>query len=192
MKAVFPNPKTSGNARYTYLAAYAFALEQNKGDAAKAKEFVRKILSNVPVFDTGGRGSTTTFVERGTGDVLSTFEAEVFNIQREYGADKFDIITPPVSLLAEFPVAVIDKVADKRGSRKIATAYLNYLYNPDAQDIIAQNFSRVHDQAAQAKYAGQFPKIRLLTVEQVFGDWDKIQKDHFAGGAILDQVFDKR
>ncbi len=191
VKVIFPNPKTSGNARYTYLAAYAFALEKSGNDQAKAKEFVRQLLANVPVFDTGGRGATTTFVERQTGDVLVTFEAEVNGIQREFGKDKFDIIVPPVSLLAEFPVAVVDKVVDKRGSRKVATAYLNYLYSEEAQDILAKNYNRVGNAKVAAKYKAQFPEVRLYTV-QLFGGWGNIQKVHFAEGGILDQVFEKR
>jgi len=191
VKVIFPNPKTSGNARYTYLAAYAFALEKFGNDQAKAKEFVRQLLSNVPVFDTGGRGATTTFVERQTGDVLVTFEAEVNGIQREFGKDKFDIIVPPVSLLAEFPVAVVDKVADKRGSRKVATAYLSYLYTDEAQDILAKNYNRTHNAKIMDKYKAQFPAVRLYTVE-LFGGWGNIQKVHFAEGGILDQVFEKR
>jgi sulfate/thiosulfate transport system substrate-binding protein len=191
VKVVFPNPKTSGNARYTYLAAYAFALEKFGNDQGKAKEFVRQLLANVPVFDTGGRGATTTFVERETGDVLITFEAEVNGIQREFGKDKFDIIVPPVSLLAEFPVAVVDKVADKRGSRKVATAYLNYLYSDEAQDILAKNFNRVANPKVAEKYKAQFPNVRLYTV-QLFGGWGNIQKVHFSEGGILDQVFEKR
>lgn len=191
VKVVFPNPKTSGNARYTYLAAYAFALEKFGNDQAKAKEFVRQLLANVPVFDTGGRGATTTFVERETGDVLVTFEAEVNGIRKEFGADKFESIVPPVSLLAEFPVAVVDKVADKRGSRKVATAYLNYLWSAEAQDILAKNYNRVRDAKVAEKYKAQFPAVRLYTVE-LFGGWGNIQKVHFAEGGILDQVFEKR
>ena len=137
VKVVFPNPKTSGNGRYTYLAAYAYALEANKGDQEKAKEFVRKLFANVPVFDTGGRAATTTFVEHGIGDVLVTFEAEVQSIGSQYGKDKTDLVIPPVSLRADFPVAVVDKVVDERGSRKLAETYLQYLYTPEAQEIIA-------------------------------------------------------
>jgi sulfate transport system substrate-binding protein len=192
VKLVFPNPKTSGNARYTYLAAYAFALEQSKGNQAAATEFVRKLLANVPVFDTGGRGSTTTFVERGVGDVLITFEAEVQAIRREYGDKKLQVVTPSVSLLAEFPVTVVDKVVDRRGSRVLAETYLKWLYEPVAQDILAKNFNRVHDPKVVAKYKDQFPQVRLVTVEQVFGGWAQATKTHFAEGAILDQVFVNR
>jgi len=137
VKVVFPNPKTSGNGRYTYLAAYAYALEANKGDQEKAKAFVRKLFANVPLFDTGGRAAITTFVEHGIGDVLVTFEAEVQSIGSQYGKDKTDLVIPPVSLRADFPVAVVDKVVDERGSRKLAETYLQYLYTPEAQEIIA-------------------------------------------------------
>jgi sulfate/thiosulfate transport system substrate-binding protein len=192
VKVVFPNPKTSGNARYTYLAAYAYALDKSKGDQAQAKEFVRKLLANVPVFDTGGRGATTTFVERETGDVLVSFEAEVAGIRNEYGADKFQVVVPPQSILAEFPVAVVDKVVDRRGSRKPATAYLDFLYGDEAQDILARNFNRVRNAKIAAKYAAQFPAVKLVTVEEVFGGWDNARKVHFAEGGVLDQVFEKR
>jgi sulfate transport system substrate-binding protein len=192
VKSVFPNPKTSGNARYTYLAAYAFALEQNKGDHAKAKDFVKKLLANVPVFDTGGRGSTTTFVEREIGDVLLTFEAETNGIRREYGDKGFELVTPSLSLLAEFPVAVVDRVAKKRGSEQVAQAYLNFLYSEPAQEILAKTFNRVHHPKVQEKYKAQFPALKLVTVDDVFGGWEKANKDHFAEGGILEQVFVNR
>lgn len=192
VKSVFPNPKTSGNARYTYLAAYAFALEQNKGDQAKAQDFVKTLLANVPVFDTGGRGSTTTFVEREIGDVLLTFEAETNGIRREYGDKGFELVTPSLSLLAEFPVAVVDRVAEKRGSKQVANAYLTFLYGEAAQDILAQNFNRVHHPKVKEKYKAQFPELKLVTVDDVFGGWEKANKDHFAEGGILDKVFVNR
>lgn len=192
VKLVFPNPKTSGNARYTYLAGYADALAKNGNDQEKAKAYAKKMLGNVAVFDTGGRGSTTTFVERQIGDVLITFEAEVFSIRREYGEDKFDVVIPPSSLLAEFPVAVVDKVAEKRGSAAIARGYLEFLYSEEAQDIVAKSFHRVNNEKVKAKYASQFPAVKLVTVETVFGGWEKATKDHFAEGGILDQVFVKR
>jgi len=192
VKSIFPNPKTSGNARYTYLTAYAYALEQNKGDAAKANDFVKKLLANVPVFDTGGRASTTTFVEREIGDVLITFEAETNGIRREYGDKGFDLVTPSVSLLAEFPVAVVDKVVDKRGTRDVSKAYLDFLYSEAGQEILAKNFNRVHDPKVVERYKAQFPPVRLITVEDVFGGWEKVTKEHFAEGAILDQVFVNR
>lgn len=192
VKSVFPNPKTSGNARYTYLAAYAFALEQNKGDQAKAQAFVKKFLSNVPVFDTGGRGSTTTFVEREIGDVLITFEAETNGIRKEYGDKGFDLVTPSLSVLAEFPVAVVDKVADKRNSREVSTAYLQFLYSEAGQDILAKNFNRVHNPKVAEKYKAQFPNVKLVTVDDVFGGWEKVTKEHFSEGGILDKVFVNR
>jgi sulfate/thiosulfate transport system substrate-binding protein len=192
VKSVFPNPKTSGNARYTYLAAYAFALEQNKGDQAKAQAFVKKFLSNVPVFDTGGRGSTTTFVEREIGDVLITFEAETNGIRKEYGDKGFDLVTPSQSVLAEFPVAVVDKVADKRNSREVSTAYLQFLYSEAGQEILAKNFNRVHHPKVTEKYKAQFPAVKLVTVEDVFGGWEKVTKEHFSEGGILDKVFVNR
>lgn len=192
VQSVFPNPKTSGNARYTYLAAYGYALEQSQGDAGKAKDFVLRLFANVPVFDTGGRAATTTFVEREIGDVLITFEAETRGIAKEYGDKGFVVITPSVSLLAEFPVAVVDKVVDARGSRKVATAYLDFLYSPKGQEILARNFNRVHDKDVVAAFANQFPPVRLITVESAFGGWDQVNKVHFVEGGILDQVFVKR
>lgn len=189
VKVIFPNPKTSGNARYTYLAATAYANEAFNNDQEKVHAFIRKIFKNVPVFDTGGRGATTTFAERGIGDVLVTFEAETRGTEKVLGADKYDVVVPEVSLLAEFPVTVIDKVVDKRGSRKIAEAYLNYLYAPEGQEILAQNFNRVHNADVIAKHKDIYPDVRLITVEDAFGGWDKAQKDHFAEGGILDQLF---
>lgn len=192
VKSVFPNPKTSGNARYTYLAAYAYALEQNNNDAAKANAFVKALLANVPVFDTGGRGSTTTFVEREIGDVLITFEAETNGIKREYGDKGFELVTPSLSLLAEFPVAVVDKVAERKKSQVVAKAYLDFLYSEAGQEILAKNFNRVHHPKVVEKYKAQFPALRLVTVEKVFGGWEQATKVHFAEGGILDQVFVNR
>jgi sulfate/thiosulfate transport system substrate-binding protein len=192
VKVIFPNPKTSGNARYTYLAAYAYALEQNKGDTAKADAFVKKLLANVPVFDTGGRGATTTFVERETGDVLVTFEAETRAIEGLYKDKKLKTIVPSVSLLAEFPVAVVDKVVDKRGSRPAATAYLEFLYSPAGQTVAAKAFHRVVDKSVEAQFKDQFPPVRLVTVENVFGGWEKANADQFVSGGKLDQVFGAR
>lgn len=189
VKVIFPNPKTSGNARYTYLAATAYANEAFKGDQKKVHEFIGKIFANVPVFDTGGRGATTTFAERGIGDVLVTFEAETRGTEKVLGEDKYDVVVPEVSLLAEFPVTVVDKVVDKRGSRKIAEAYLNYLYAPEGQEILAQNFNRVHNEDVIAKHKDIYPDVRLVTVEDAFGGWDKVQKEHFAEGGVLDQLF---
>jgi sulfate transport system substrate-binding protein len=189
VQVVFPNPKTSGNGQYTYLAAYAYALEAFKGDVPKTQAFVRKLFANVPVFDTGGRAATTTFVERGIGDVLVTFEAEVQSIGTQYGKDKVDLVIPPVSLRADFPVSVVDKVVDERGSRKIAETYLNYLYTPEAQEIIAAHFNRPIDKEVAAKHAADFAPVRLLTVEDVFGGWKKVNEEHLANGGILDQLY---
>ncbi|MEM0899877.1 MAG: thiosulfate ABC transporter substrate-binding protein CysP [Pseudomonadota bacterium] len=186
---VFPNPKTSGNARYTYLAAYAYALENNNNDEAAAQEFVGKLLSNVAVFDTGGRGATTTFVERGIGDVLITFEAEVENIRANEAEGEYQRVVPETSLLAEFPVALVERVADNRGTREVGEAYLNFLYGEEAQRIIASFNNRVHNETVKAETAEQFPEVRLLTVEDVFGSWKEAQEKHFGSGGTLDQVF---
>lgn len=187
--SVFPNPKTSGNARYTYLAAYAHALEQNGGDKNKAKAFVKQFLSNVPVFDTGGRAATTTFVEREIGDVLITFEAEVNAIRREFGDKGFEIVVPSMSILAEFPVAVVDKVADKRGTRDVSKAYLDFLYSEAAQEVLAKFSNRVHHPAVLERHKASYPAVRLVKVEDVFGGWEKATKEHFAEGGILEEVF---
>lgn len=192
VQVIFPNPKTSGNARYTYLAAYAYGLEKFNGDAAKVNEFVGKIFSHVPVFDTGGRASTTTFAERGIGDVLITFESETQGIAREYGTDKYQQVVPSVSLLAEFPVAVVEKVAKDHGTADLAKTYLDFLYTPEGQEIEAENGLRVRDEAVAAKFKDKFPDVRLVTVEDVFGGWQKVQTDHFAEGALLDQIYGNR
>ncbi len=189
VKVVFPNPKTSGNARYTYLAAYAFALEKSGGDQGKAQTFAQKLLSNVPVFDTGGRAATVTFAEKEIGDVLVTFEAETGGIAREYAAKGFIRVTPSLSILAEFPVAVVDANAKKNGSEDVSKAYLGYLYTEAGQRILAQHFYRVNDPLVKAETARDFPEVKLVTVEDVFGGWDKVTKEHFAEGGILDRVF---
>ncbi|MFN3275560.1 MAG: sulfate ABC transporter substrate-binding protein [Paracoccus sp. (in: a-proteobacteria)] len=186
---VFPNPKTSGNARYTYLAAYAYALAQNDGDEAAAQEFVRAIFASVPVFDTGGRAATQTFAERGIGDVLVTFEAETAQIAAEYAAEGFERVTPSMSLFAAFPVAVVAENAERNGSTELATAYLEWLYHPDAQHILAQHNYRLTDERIAAEYADQMPEVELVTVDDVFGGWDAVRENHLADGAILDQVF---
>ncbi|MCO6392710.1 sulfate ABC transporter substrate-binding protein [Aliihoeflea aestuarii] len=192
VQVVFPNPKTSGNARYTYLAAYAYGLEAFDGDAEQTQAFVKKIFDNVPVFDTGGRAATTTFVERQIGDVLITFEAETKGIAKEFGEDQFDLVTPSVSLLAEFPVAIVDRVADARGSQELSKAYLDFLYTEEGQRIAAEHGHRVHEEAVSVEFADNFPDVRLVTVEDVFGGWDQIQEEHFASGAILDQLYGQR
>lgn len=192
VQIIFPNPKTSGNARYTYLAATAYAREKFNGDEARVKEFVTKIFNNVPVFDTGGRAATTTFAERGIGDVLITFESETQGIANEYGTDKYEQVVPSVSLLAEFPVAIVDKVVDQNGSRDLAKSYLDFLYSPEGQKIEAENGLRVRDEAVAAEFKDKFPDVRLVTVEEVFGGWDKVQAEHFAEGALLDQAYGNR
>lgn len=192
VQIIFPNPKTSGNARYTYLAATAYAREKFNGDEAKVKEFVTKIFNNVPVFDTGGRAATTTFAERGIGDVLITFESETQGIANEYGTDKYEQVVPSVSLLAEFPVAIVDKVVDQNGSRDLAKSYLEFLYSPAGQKIEAENGLRVRDEAIATEFKDKFPDVRLVTVEDVFGGWEKVQAEHFAEGALLDQAYGNR
>lgn len=192
VQVIFPNPKTSGNARYTYLAATAYAKEKFAGDEAKVTEFVDKIFDNVPVFDTGGRAATTTFVEREIGDVIITFEAETKSIAKQYGEDKYQQVVPSVSLLAEFPVAIVDKVADAKGSQELSKKYLDFLYSPEGQKIAADFGHRVHDEKVSAEYKDQFPEIRLVTVEDVFGGWDKVSQEHFAEGGILDGIYGSR
>lgn len=192
VQVIFPNPKTSGNARYTYLAATAYAKEKFAGDEAKVTEFVDKIFDNVPVFDTGGRAATTTFVERETGDVIITFEAETKSIAKQYGEDKFQQVVPSMSLLAEFPVAIVDKVADAKGSQELCKKYLDFLYSPEGQKIAAEFGHRVHDEAVAAEYKDQFPEIRLVTVEDAFGGWDKVSAEHFAESGILDGIYGSR
>lgn len=189
IEVIFPNPKTSGNGRYTYLAATAYAQEKFAGDAAQVTAFVKKLFDNVPVFDTGGRGSTTTFVEREIGDVLITFESETTGIRREFGDDKFESVVPSVSLLAEFPVAIVDKVVDERGSRDLAKTYLDFLYTPEGQTILADFGNRVRDPGVAASVKDKFPEVRLVTVADAFGGWQKVQTDHLAEGALLDQIY---
>ena len=189
VSVITPNPKTSGGARWNHLAAWGYALRQPGGNEAKAKEFLGKLYKNVPVLDSGARGATTTFVERGIGDVLIAWENEAYLAVKELGPTKFDIITPSVSILAEPPVAVVDKFADKHGTRKVAEAYLNYLYTDEAQDIIAKNYYRPATDKAAKKYASQFAKVKLFTIEQVAGGWTAAQKAHFADGGIFDQIY---
>ena len=187
---VTPNPKTSGGARCNYLAAWAYALKQPGGNDEKAKAFVGKIFSNVKVLDSGARGSTTTFTERGIGDVLLAWENEAYLAVKELGPDKFEIVTPSLSILAEPPVSVVDKVVDKKGTRKVAQAYLEYLYSPEGQEIAAKNYYRPRDVKIAAKYAKQFAKVNLITIDEVFGGWDKAQKTHFADGGSFDQIYE--
>lgn len=192
VQPVFPNPKTSGNARYTYLAAYAWGLNEFGGDHAKTQEFVKKLLSNVPVFDTGGRAATQTFAEREIGDVLVTFEAETGGIAAEYADKGFERVTPSISLFSAFPVAVVGENAKKKGSEEVATAYLNWLYTPEAQKALAEHYYRVTDKDVAAAYADKLPEVKLVTVDEAFGGWDKVRAEHLADGGILDQVFVNR
>ncbi|WP_052365587.1 thiosulfate ABC transporter substrate-binding protein CysP [Halotalea alkalilenta] len=188
VRVVFPNPKTSGNARYTYLAAWAAAARENGGDEVQTEAYMRKLLANVAVFDTGGRGATTSFVERGIGDVLISFESEVQSISREYGDDSYEVVVPPVDLLAEFPVAWVDDSVRRNQTEDLARAYLEYLYSPAAQRIIAEHNYRVRDPEVAREFSDRFPETELLDVNQEFGDWDTITRTHFASGAKLDQL----
>jgi len=192
VSVITANPKTSGGARWGYLAAYGWALKQPGGNDAKAKDFVAKLFSNVPVLDSGARGSTVTFAERGVGDVLLAWENEAHLSLKEFGADKFDIVYPATSILAEPPVAVVDKVVDKKGTREVAQAYLDYLYTPEGQEIAARNFYRPIDPKVAAKYEKQFPKVNLFTVDDTFGGWAKAQKTHFADGGVFDQIYTRK
>jgi len=190
ISVITPNPKTSGGARWNYLAAWGYALNKT-GSEAKAKAFVASLYRNVPVLDSGARGSTITFVERGVGDVFIAWENEAFLAVNELGRDKFDIVVPSLSILAEPPVALVEAVADKHGTRAVAQAYLEYLYSPEGQDIAGKNYYRPIDPAAQAKYARQFPKVNLFTIDEVFGGWTKAQKTHFSDGGVFDQIYTK-
>jgi sulfate/thiosulfate transport system substrate-binding protein len=189
IKVITPNPKTSGGARWNYLAAWGYALRQPGGDDAKAKAFVAALYHNVPVLDTGARGSTMTFVQRGIGDVLIAWENEAYLAINELGPDKVEVVDPSVSILAEPPVALVDKVVDKHGTREVAQAYLDYLYTPEGQEIIAKNYYRPRLAAVAERYAGKFPKIPLFTVDEVFGGWQKAQATHFADGGVFDQIY---
>ncbi len=195
VSVITANPKTSGGARWGYLAGYGWALEQagaNSPNAdAKAREYITKLFNNVPVLDSGARGSTVTFAERGLGDVLLAWENEAHLSLKEFGAGKFDIVYPPSSILAEPPVTVVDKVVDKRGTREVATAYLAYLYTPEGQEIAARHFYRPTDAKVAARYAKNFPPVKLFTIDELFGGWTKAQKTHFADGGVFDQIYSK-
>ena len=194
VKVVFPNPKTSGNARYTYLGAWLYANEKFKGDQAKTKQFVGKLLRNVVNFPTGGRGATVAFAQNNQGDALITFESEVINIAKsdEFKAGGYEVVTPAVSVLAEFPVAVVDKVVDEKGTRKVATEYLNYEYSREIQLLLTTFNYRVHHPDVAKVVADRYPKVRLIDPVKVLGSWDQIQATHFASGAILDQLLGQR
>jgi len=189
VEVITPNPKTSGGARWNYLAAWAYALKQPGGNADSAKAFVKRIYANTKVLDSGARGSTTTFVERGIGDVLIAWENEAYLSVKELGPDKFEIVTPSLSILAEPPVSVVDKVVDKRGTRKVAQAYLEYLYSPEGQEIAARNFYRPRDAQVAARFAKQFAPVKLVTVDSEFGGWRVAQKTHFDDGGVFDQIY---
>lgn len=190
IRVITPNPKTSGGARWNYLAAWEFAKRKYGGDA-QAKEFVGKLYTNVPVLDAGARGSTVTFAQRNQGDVLIAWENEAYLLEKEFGS-KVDFVYPSLSILAEPPVTVVDKNVDKKGTRAAAEEYLKYLYSEEAQDIIGKHFYRPTSAKAQAKYAKQLPAIKLFTIDQAFGGWDKVAKEHFADGALFDQIYTKK
>ncbi len=189
ISVITPNPKTSGGARWNYLAAWGYAFRKEGGDEAKARDFVGRLYKNVPILDSGARGATITFVERGIGDVLIAWENEAFLSINELGKGQFEIIAPSTSILAEPPVAVVDKVANKRGTCAVAEAYLQYLYSEEGQEIAAKNFYRPRLESVAAKYADKFPKVNLFTIDEVFGGWQKAQKIHFADGGVFDQLY---
>jgi len=186
---ITPNPKTSGAARWNYLAAWAWALRQPGGSEPKARDFVAALFRNVPVLDSGARGATNTFVQRGIGDVLLAWENEAFLSIRELGPDKVDVVFPPFSILAEPPVAVVDKVVDRKGTRAVAQAYLEFLYSPEGQALAAKHYYRPRDKAALAKAPVKFPDLKLVTIDEVFGGWQKAQRTHFADGGVFDQIY---
>jgi sulfate transport system substrate-binding protein len=188
VSVVTPNPKTSGGARWNYLAAWAYALKQNGNNEEAAKAFLSKLFKNTAVLDTGARGSTTTFAEREIGDVLITWENEAYLVLKEFGADKFDVVTPSFSILAEPPVTVVEDIARKHGTTEVATAYLQYLYTPESQALIAQHFYRPTDKAVAAQYAKQFPAIELVTIAQL-GGWSQAQAKHFADDGVFDKIY---
>jgi sulfate transport system substrate-binding protein len=186
---ITPNPKTSGGARWSYLAAWGYALKKNNGDENKAQDFVKRVYKNVPVLDSGARGSTTTFVQRGIGDVLLSWENEAYLALNQLGKDKFEIVTPSISILAEPPVSIVDKVAAKHGTTEVAKAYLQFLYTEEGQEIGAKNYYRPQSPQALAKYANQFPKLKLFTIDDAFGGWQKTQKKHFEDGGVFDKIY---
>jgi len=193
VSVITPNPKTSGGARWNYLAAWGYAFNQNGNDAEKAKEFVKAIYKNAPVLDSGARDSLTTFTERGLGDVLISWENEAFLATKELkNKDNFEIVVPSISILAEPPVAVVDSVVDKKGTREVAEAYLQYLYSDEGQEIAAKNFYRPRNEIIAKKYESQFTQVKLFTIQDVFGGWNKAQQEHFADGGIFDQIYSKK
>jgi sulfate/thiosulfate transport system substrate-binding protein len=191
VSVVVANPKTSGGARWAYLAGYAYALEKNNHDDAAARKYIQQLYKNVPVLDSGARGSTVTFAQRQIGDVLLAWENEAHLVLKEFGTNDFEIVTPSISILAEPPVAVVDKVAKRHGTTEVAKAYLDYLYSDEGQDIAGKNFYRPRSAAAAAKYASQFAQVKLVTIDDEFGGWAKAQKTHFADGGVFDQIYSK-
>ncbi|WP_246169683.1 sulfate ABC transporter substrate-binding protein [Alkalibaculum sporogenes] len=191
IEIITASPKTSGGARWNYLAAWGYALKNNGGNEEKAKEFIELVYKNVPVLDSGARGSTTTFVERGLGDVLITWENEAYLAVNEIDKDAFEIVVPSMSILAEPPVAVIDSVVDKKGTRQVSEAYLKYLYSTEGQEIAAKNYYRPVNEDVAKKYASIFPEIMLFTIDEIFGGWTKAQQKHFVDGGIFDQIYIK-
>jgi sulfate transport system substrate-binding protein len=189
VQVITPNPKTSGGARWNYLAAWGFALGRNGGDSAQARDFVTRLFRNVPVLDAGARGATTTFVQRGIGDALLSWENEALLAIRELGKDRVELVAPSASILAEPPVAVVEKVAKKRGTEKAAQAYLEYLYSDEGQEIAARHYYRPRSQAVATRYADRFPDLKLFTVDSVFGGWQKAHQIHFADGGVYDGIF---
>jgi sulfate/thiosulfate transport system substrate-binding protein len=189
VSVITPNPKSSGGARWSYLAAWGYALKRNNNDENKAREFVSRLYKNVPVLDSGARGSTTTFAQRGIGDVLLSWENEAYLAINELGKDKVEVVTPSISILAEPPVSVVDKIAAKHGTAAVAKAYLEFLYSDEGQEIAARNFYRPRSVAVAAKYADRFPKITLFTIDDLFGGWQKTQKKHFDDGGVFDKIY---
>lgn len=192
ISVVTPNPKTSGGARWNYLAAWGYALKKNGGDQVKAQRFVATLFANVPVLDSGARGSLITFTERGVGDVFISWENEAHLAAQELGPGKFQIVTPSVSIRAEPSVAVVDKNVDRRGTRAVATAYLQYLYSPQGQEIAALSHYRPTDAAVAARHAREFPALALFTVDELFGGWTQAQHTHFADGGVFDQIYARK
>jgi sulfate transport system substrate-binding protein len=189
VSVITPNPKTSGGARWNYLAAWGHALRRPGGGEAAARDFIARLYRNVPVLDTGARGSTTTFAERGMGDVLVAWENEAFLLTKEVGRDRFEVVVPSVSILAEPPVALVDRIADKRGTRAAAQAYLEFLYTDEAQEIAARHHYRPRSATVAARHVADFPKVALFTIDEVFGSWKKAQKVHFEDGGVFDQLY---
>lgn len=192
VQVILPHPKNTGNGRYTYLAAWGFALKQPGGDDKTAQEFVGKLLKNAPLFAAGGRDATTTFMQRKIGDVLVSFESEAELIAKEFGKGEFDVVHPSLSILTEFPVAIVDKVVEKKGTRKLAQAYLDYLWSKEGQENAARNYLRPRDPEILKKYAAQFPEIKTFTVDELFGGWAKASPTHFKDGGTFDQIYSQK